>query len=228
MSWRRYLMPSLLVMLFWLVPSRPAQAQLAILEVIKAGVKKVIKAADLRVQRLQNETIWLQNAQKVLENSMSKLKLTEIADWTDKQRELYRKYYEELWRVKAAISYYRQVKDITQKQLALVAEYKRAWALLQKEGGFHPEELEYMGSVYSGILEASLQNLDQIIIVTSSAKTQMTDAQRLDLIAAAAGKIDDNYDDLRRFNQNNLLMSLQKKQAKQQNQQMKTIYGIAQ
>ncbi|RZJ37490.1 MAG: conjugal transfer protein TraI, partial [Chryseobacterium sp.] len=41
-----------------------ASAQIAVLEVIKAGVKKVIKAVDLKVQRLQNETIWLQNAQK--------------------------------------------------------------------------------------------------------------------------------------------------------------------
>lgn len=73
-----------------------ANAQIAVLEVIKAGVKKVIKAVDLKVQRLQNETIWLQNAQKVLENQLSKLKLTEIADWTEKQKELYKNYYEEL------------------------------------------------------------------------------------------------------------------------------------
>ena len=70
-----------------------ANAQIAVLEVIKAGVKKVIRAVDLKVQRLQNETIWLQNAQKVLENQLSKLKLTEIADWTERQKELYSDYY---------------------------------------------------------------------------------------------------------------------------------------
>src|SRR5688572_10980502 len=49
-----------------------------ILEVIKQGVVKVIRAVDLKIQRLQNETIWLQHAQKVMENTLSKLKLEEI------------------------------------------------------------------------------------------------------------------------------------------------------
>jgi hypothetical protein len=40
------------------------QAQTGILEIIKAGIVKVIKAVDLKIQRLQTKTIWLQNAQK--------------------------------------------------------------------------------------------------------------------------------------------------------------------
>ena len=55
-------------------PTANMQAQTGILEVIQAGIKKAIKAVDLKIQRLQNKTIWLQNAQKVLENKMSKLK----------------------------------------------------------------------------------------------------------------------------------------------------------
>ena len=42
--------------------------QIPVLEIIKEGITKVIVAVDLKIQRLQNETIWLQNAQKVLEN----------------------------------------------------------------------------------------------------------------------------------------------------------------
>src|SRR5450759_1785832 len=72
----------------------------AILEIIKAGVKKVIKAVDLKIQRLQNKTIWLQNAQKTLENKMSELKLTQIGDWVQKQKTLYADYFDELWKVK--------------------------------------------------------------------------------------------------------------------------------
>ena len=63
-----------------IVPVQHTHAQIPISEIIKAAVKKVIKAVDLKIQRLQNKTIWLQNAQKVLENKMSKLKLTEISD----------------------------------------------------------------------------------------------------------------------------------------------------
>ena len=76
------------------------QAQTGILEIIKAGVKKVIIAVDLKIQRLQNKTIWLQNAQKVLENAMSELKLAEIGDWVQKQKTLYADYFDELWKSK--------------------------------------------------------------------------------------------------------------------------------
>lgn len=57
------------------------KAQDPITLIIKEGIKKVIVAVDLKIQRLQTKTIWLQNAQKALENTMSKLKLTQITDW---------------------------------------------------------------------------------------------------------------------------------------------------
>ncbi len=54
------ILPMSAMTLFVSLPSG-ATAQIAVVEVIKAGVKKVIKAVDLKIQRLQNETIWLQN-----------------------------------------------------------------------------------------------------------------------------------------------------------------------
>jgi hypothetical protein len=203
-----------------------ANAQIAVLEVIKAGVKKVIKAVDLKVQRLQNETIWLQNAQKVLENQLSKLKLTEIAGWTEKQKDLYSQYYEELWKIKSAIAYYKRIKDLTEKQVAIVDEYRWAWGLFNKDRHFQPEELQYMETVYSGILDASIKNLDQILLVVNSFKTQMSDAKRLEIINAAADQMDTNYSDLKRFNAQNIQLSIQRSQSLDETATLKEIYGI--
>jgi hypothetical protein len=77
------------------IPANTAHAQdpFGIIQIIKAGVTKVIKAMDLRLQRLQNNMLVLQNAQKALENSMAKLKLTEINEWGQKQKDLYGQYY---------------------------------------------------------------------------------------------------------------------------------------
>ncbi len=85
-----------------ILPIQQTKAQIPIAEIINAAVTKVIIAVDLKVQRLQNETIWLQYAQKALENKMSQLKLDEIKDWAEKQRKLYDDYFQELWKVKAA------------------------------------------------------------------------------------------------------------------------------
>src|ERR1700733_12667965 len=98
---RKWLVVLLLVVGCWLPET--GRCQLAILDIIKQGVTKVIKAVDLKLQRLQTETIWLQNAQKVLENAMSKLHLDDIADWVQKQKDLYQGYFDELWEVKEVI-----------------------------------------------------------------------------------------------------------------------------
>src|SRR5690606_1405283 len=142
----------------------------------------------------------LQNAQKTLENQLSKLKLNEIADWTERQRNLYGEYYEELWKVKSAISYYQRIKDLTERQIAIVDEYKWAWKLFQKDKHFTPDERLHMGQVYTGILEASVKNLDQVLLVVNSFKTQMSDAARLEIITEASQKMEENYTHLRQFN----------------------------
>jgi hypothetical protein len=203
-----------------------ANAQVAFLEVIKAGVKKVIKAMDLKVQRLQNETIWLQNAQKVLENQLSKLKLGEIADWTGKQKELYGQYYEELWKVKSAIVYYQRLRDLTDVQVKIVDEYKWAWNLFGKSGHFSPDELLAMEKVYSGILEASVKNVDGMLSIVGSFKTQMSDAARLELIVGAADAMEANWQDLKRFNRENSLLSIQRAGSLDEAAKLRELYGI--
>ncbi len=226
---KRY-MKIMMVVLFCtltVLPSRQANATpIAILEIIKAAVKKVIKAVDLKIQRLQNKTIWLQNAQKTLENTMSKLKLDEISDWTEKQRTLYKDYYEELAKVKSIITYYQRIKDITKKQVRLVEEYQRAWNLFRQDKHFTENEINYMAKVYSGILDETTKNIDLIFLVISSFQTQMSDAKRIEIINRAADQVDENYEDLTRFNQQNVILSLQRAKSQNDVDVIKRLYGL--
>lgn len=209
-------------------PVRPAESTIAfpIVEIVRAALIAAIKAVDLRIQRLQNKTIWLQNAQKKIENILSKVKLDEISKWTQKQRDLYKEYYQELMKVKSIITYYQRIKEITQKQTRLVEEYERAWRLFQQDRHFSVEELEYMQKVYSGILEESVKNMDQIFLILDSFTTQMSDQKRLEIINAAADQIDANYDDLTLFNKQNILLSLQRAKNSNDINAVKKFYGI--
>lgn len=208
------------------LPHQEAHAQIDIVSIIKAGIKKVIIAVDLKIQRLQNKTIWLQNAQKAIENTMSKVKLTEISGWVEKQKSLYKDYFDELWKVKNLISYYHRVKEITAKQLQLLAAYKKALALSKKDDHFTAQEIEYMGKVYSGILKESVQNLDQIFLVINSFSLQISDAKRLEIIDAAAAEIDQNYTDLVKFNHQNVMLSLQRSKDQNEVNIVRSLYGI--
>jgi hypothetical protein len=208
------------------MPSQPAYAVIPIAKIIKEGIKKVIKAVDLMVQRLQTKTIWLQNAQKVLENKLSKLKLKEIAEWTDKQRKLYKQYYDELWKVRNTIALYERIRQILNRQVQLVDEYKRTWSLLKEDNHFTKSEIEYMYRVYTGILNASLYNLDQLMLITNSFKTQMSDAKRLEIINQAGEGIEMNYADLKQFNAQNIALSLNRAKTQYEIDQIKKLYGI--
>src|SRR5690349_10071919 len=118
--------------------------------IIQEGITKVIKAIDLKIQRLQNKTIWLQNAQKAVENTMSKLKLEEIATWVQKQKDLYQNYFDELWKVKDIITYFYKVREIEQLEVNMLKGYHQAVAAIGKDSHFTPKELSYMLQVYSG------------------------------------------------------------------------------
>ena len=215
-----------IILLISLAPVQHTEAQIPIYDIIKAAVKKVIKAVDLKIQRLQNKTIWLQNAQKTLENQMSKLKLKEIGDWANKQKELYAKYFDELSKVKNAIGTYQAVKDIISKQVQIVKEYSTAFNLSRQDKNFTPQEIDYMYQVYSGILDESLKSIEQVQMVITAFATQMTDAKRLAIIHSASDNIEQNLTDLRQFNQQNIRVSLQRSKERNDIDVVKKLYGI--
>jgi hypothetical protein len=198
----------------------------AIAVVIREAIKKVVKAVDLMVQRIQNKTIGLQNAQKVLENALSKLKLSEIADWTDRHRQLYTDYYNELWKVKNTISSFQRIAQIMDKQKRLVAQYKYAWNLVRHDKHFTEAEIDHIYRVYSGILQQSINNLEEMVVVVNSFSTQMADAKRLVIIAHVGHKIDKNYNDLRAFTEQNKQLSINRAKDAQEIETIQRLYGL--
>jgi hypothetical protein len=208
------------------IPNQSAEASIPIAAIIKEAIEKVIKAVDLMVQRLQNKTIWLQNAQKVLENKLNELKLTEIAEWTEKHRKLYKEYYDELWKVKNAIASYQRVKQILERQKELVAEYKRVWEIIRSDDHFTKNELDYMYLVYSGIMKASVRNLNQILVVINSFKTQMSDGKRLEIINRCGEAIEQNYFDLKEFNNQNIQLSIGRAKDAHEVETVRQLYGL--
>jgi hypothetical protein len=209
------------------LPIQETKAQIPIVDIIKAAVKKVIKALDLQMQRLQNKTIWLQNAQKTLENKMSQLKLNEIKGWVEKQRKLYDDYFQELWKVKAALAYYKRVKDIIERQVQMVNEYKGAWAIFRQDKNFTAEELDYIYNIYSGMMDESLKSIDQLFLVVNAFATQMSDAKRLEIINTVSDNLEQQYVDLKDFNNQNKMLSIQRASELGEIEYVKRLYGIS-
>ena len=189
-------------------------------------IKEAIEAIDLGVQKLQTQTIYLQNAQKAIENAMQQTHLTDITAWVQKQKDLYAGYYQELWTVKDAITTYQRVKDIVEKQAQIIREYKSACGMVAADSHFSPTELDHIYSVYGNLLAESAKNVSQLGLVVNAFVTQMSDGDRIRIIDDAATRIDQTATRLRVFTQGNILISLQRSKDNADLNTIKSLYGL--
>lgn len=130
-------------------------------------IAKVIKAIDLQVQKLQNQTIWLQQAQQLAEHELSKSKLAEITDWQNKQQAIYADYFKELSTVKSVVKSLPQVKQILNMQSEIATEYNR----FAKDVIAQPQYDEFL--LLSKDILSSLQQL------LTASQLKMKDADRV-------------------------------------------------
>jgi hypothetical protein len=202
------------------------KAQIPIVSLITSAVKKVITALDLKVQQLQNQTIALQNAEASLENNLHLNSLNDISGWLNKERQLSSDYYQELAKVKTIISDYNEVKKIVSQQRQLLMEYHQASTLFHKDSHFSAAEMNAMENIYSGILQESARNLDEVMLAVNSFKTQMTDAERMSLVHHASSGMQTNLDHLRQYNNQNVTLSLERAKDDHDRQTVRQLYGI--
>ncbi|QES88922.1 conjugal transfer protein TraI [Rhizosphaericola mali] len=190
------------------------------------AIKAAIKAIDIGIQKMQNQTIVLQNAQKVVENAMSKLKLEDITAFAQKEQSLFSGYYQELQQVKSVISSYQKVETILKMQTQMVTDYITAYNLFKKDAHFTPKEIQYMYTIYSGILDKSVKDLSALTTIISSFSTQMSDGKRLELIEMLATDMENNRITLLQFNRQNKLVSMNRASSNTEVKAIKSYYGL--
>jgi hypothetical protein len=206
-----------------LLPTGRANAQL---EIVGEIVKAAIMAIDLGVQKLQTQTILLQEAQKEAENLMQETQLADITGWVQEQKDLFQEYYNELWQVRTVLSAWQKVAAMIDKQAQLIADYKTVNGLIRQDTHFSAAEISHISNVYAGILSQSVENIDVLRLVIGSLLTQMDDGDRLRLIDAAGERIDQNYSDLRGYTQENILLSMQRAKDQADLGGIRALYGI--
>ncbi len=184
-----------LVLVFCLFFITHVNAQIPIIGTV---IAKVIKAIDLKIQKLQNQTLVLQNVQKEIENNLHKLKLQEISDWSQRQKDLYANYFTELKAVKQSISKLSSSKNIASTQLQMIREYKQTFSKVKSEGFFSDAELQRMNDYYLTILNRSLNSMDALQAANSN--SSLGDAGRLDIVNRSAISIEECLAQIREYN----------------------------
>lgn len=131
-----------------------------------------------------------------------------------------------LMSVSPAVRKYRRIPDIINYQVMILAEYKSAFSQFKKEGSFSPKELSYIGRVYSNLLDKSSQNIEELTMVITANKTQMSDDERIQAIDRIYVDIQDKFMFLKSFNGSTKVLSVQRARTKGDINVQKGLNGI--
>ncbi|MDN3588131.1 TerB family tellurite resistance protein [Pedobacter aquatilis] len=127
--------------------------------------------------------------------------------------------------VSPEVKKYRRVADIISAQRAIVLEYKAALGAFRGADVFNAGELDYLGSVYASLFDASLQNLEDLAMVITSSKLRMSDEERLKAIDRIFLDTADKLEFLRDFNRGALVLFRQKQKEQREIAQLKSYYN---
>lgn len=127
--------------------------------------------------------------------------------------------------VSPEVKKYRQVAEIISVQKNIVSEYKAALGAFRGADVFNAGELDYLGSVYSSLFDASLQNLEDLAMVITSSKLRMSDEERLRAIDRIFLDTSDKLEFLRAFNREAVVLLRQKQKEQREIAQLKSYYN---
>lgn len=112
-----------------------------------------------------------------------------IRDISEGNFSLHRAFLDGLWLVNPEIARYRKVADIIRFQAGIFSQYKSAYKRYSSGNLFSARELQYLSGVFTGLLDESLKNLDELTMVLTANSMRMSDDERL-------RAIDRIYDDM--------------------------------
>lgn len=201
------------------------RAQDPLTEIVRQAIIKALKAADLRIQRLQNRTLQLQAAQKRLENTLVRTELRKITDWVERQKEQYRRYFEELATVRAVLHSYGGVRRTLALGDQLLKEVSAVQQLLQ-QGSFTSGERAFLRQVFSGQWREGQAVLQELKLLLTSGALELSDGARLALLEKAAGRLQRILSDLRQLTAQARVLSAQRRAEQRQLKTEKQWYGL--
>ncbi len=170
---------------------------------------KAIKAVDLKVQRMQNETLVLQRAQQVAEQELAKVKLDEIRNWQQQLSDLYAGYFAELKQVKPVVSSGVLVKSIRDLEGQITIEYKK-----------------FANNTAITALFQHSKEIGQMLTVELSNQVSMKDADRIGMINTLRGAMYRCLEKMQTLNQQQLALVERREKMKRNLKDVKRLHGI--
>jgi DNA repair ATPase RecN len=190
-------------------------------------------AQSAEVQQLLLNVEKLAQFKKILKNMKDAYKIifkgyTAVKDLSQGNFNLHKTFLDGLMEISPAVKKYKRIADIFKYQLRITKEYKAAYNQFRDDKQFTPQEIEYVGKVYSNLFNETLKSLEELAMVITAGKLRMSDDERLQAIDKIYEAVVDQYSFLNEFNNNTSILSLQRKSEQTEIKMSRIINGIKQ
>lgn len=139
---------------------------------------------------------------------------------------LHQTYLNGLLAISPAVKNYARIADILIMQASLISEYKRKQALFRQSGSFSVSELSYISDVYTRLVSQTLNDAGELADVLMAGKLRMSDAERIKAIDRIYTGSSARLQFLRSFNNQGVVISLQRVKEAGDTQTLNRLYGI--
>lgn len=173
----------------------------------------------------------LKTLEEILDNMYAGYKIidkgyTTIKNISEGNYSIHQLFLDGLMAVNPAVRNYKRIPFIIQYQKLLVTEYKRANTRFKQDPNFNYEELQYLASVYAFLFQASLRNIDDLVMIITATKLRMSDEERMAAIDRIFYDMESKLIFLRGFNNNTQLLAIQRARSANDVRTLQSIYGI--
>lgn len=188
-------------------------------------------AQSTEVQQLVLNLEKLRQLEEILDNMYKGYKILSkgyntIKDIAERNYSMHQLFMDGLMAVSPAVRNYRRIPQIIAYQKLLLSEYTRAYKRFRQDPHFTVEEIEYLARVYDALFDASLKNLDELVMIITASKLRMSDDERLLAIDRIYHDMEDKVVFLRSFNGETQLLAIQRARATGDATTMQKLYGV--
>lgn len=194
------------------------------------GAHKTFSQSHEAQQLLLN---WekLRQLEEILDNMYRGYKIldkgyTTIKKITEGNYTIHELFIDGLMLVNPSIKNYKRIPFIIDYQKLLLKEYRRAYNRFKRDPNFNLDELEYLANVYKFLFDASLRNIDELMMIITATKLSMSDDERMQAIDRIFFDMEDKFIFLRTFNNNTQLLAIQRARSMNDVRTMRQLYGI--
>ncbi len=173
----------------------------------------------------------LQQLEEILDNMYKGYQIldkgyTTIRNIAEGNYSIHQLFLDGLMAVNPAVRNYKRIPFIIEYQQLLLKEYKRAYNRFRRDPNFSAEEIGYLANVYSFLFDASLKNIDELMMIITASQLRMSDDERLQAIDRIFFDMEDKLIFLRTFNNNTQLLAIQRARSRNDVETMRKLYGV--